>query len=284
MPAARRSGSASRSPTSSPACSRSRGSRWRSSRATRIGRGPARRHRHARLHGGAADLSGGQLLRDWPSPASAWATGIRRSSRTRRSPRATASFVVAVGNDCAVARVLPRVRPGGARRRPAVRDEPPACGRLRRARCRSIAERLRTRTRAEWIEALNAAGVPCGAGARRRRGAAGSAARSAADDRASRARDPRRRARSSAFRSSCPTRPAACAARRRRSGSTRSRSCGTTWGSRPRTSRRCDRPARSEAERRQRSTSVPIPATRNSRTSSSVSSPTASRRAPDVRT
>jgi hypothetical protein len=66
-PAARRTGSASPSPTSSAGCSRRRGSRSRSTRAS----GPAAGsggHRDARHHGGAADLPGRDLLRDGVAP------------------------------------------------------------------------------------------------------------------------------------------------------------------------------------------------------------------------
>ena len=52
---------------------------------------PAGGHRHARLGGGAADVSGRHLLRDRRARRRGWATVIRRSCRTRPSPPRTAT-------------------------------------------------------------------------------------------------------------------------------------------------------------------------------------------------
>ena len=60
-------------------------------RARADGTRPGGRHRDARLGRGAAHLPGGHLLRDRRSRRRGWATAIRRSCRTRRSRRPTAS-------------------------------------------------------------------------------------------------------------------------------------------------------------------------------------------------
>ena len=60
-------------------------------RARAHGHRAGRRHRHARLGGRTAHLSGRHLLRDRTSRRAGSATGIRRLRPTRRSPRRTAS-------------------------------------------------------------------------------------------------------------------------------------------------------------------------------------------------
>ena len=194
----------------------------------RTGRGQLRRHRHARLDGGAAHLSGRDLLRDRPRAGASWATGTRRSCPYETFAAADGDFVLAVGNDdlwrrfCEVAE-LPKLASDPrsstnrdarrALRRAASRSWPSGCGRDRRPSGSPRSPRE---------------GVPCGAVRDVARSSQRPADRGARDDRGRRARDARRACACSASRSSCPTRPEPFAPLRRPSASTPIRFCAPT--------------------------------------------------------
>ncbi len=223
MPTGPPSGSASPSPTSSAACSRRKGSRWRCLRGNAPGAGSSwtsacsiRRPRSSRIR-----------------PESTSPPARRRERLGNRHPTivpyetfaaADGDLVIAVGNDeqwrrfCAVA-VLEET----------ARDPRFVTNRLRVENYEALrpllAQKLRTRPRDEWLKDLTSGGRAVRRGARR----AGGAGRPTA----CRPRDGRRLSttprsapcKSSAFPSSCQTRRARFGPRRRRWGSTRMRSC-----------------------------------------------------------
>ena len=128
---------------------------------TTTGRGQHVDVGHARGNGGVADLSVRQLLRDrcraaaFGKPASD-NRAVRDVCRKRRGLRG------GCWKRRVVARILPSVRAGRARRGSPIRDESAARVGLRRDPAGDRGTGCARRTRAEWIAALGAAGVPCG--------------------------------------------------------------------------------------------------------------------------
>ena len=122
---------------------------------------PARRHRHARCDGRAADLSGGQLLRDRPGAGPAGQSSSDDCARTSRStPRtATSSSPGATTRSGGGS-----VRSSAGRSWPTTRAFAPTgtASHTTKLLRPELERALTTRTRSEWVRELNAAGVPCG--------------------------------------------------------------------------------------------------------------------------
>ena len=175
----------------------------------RTGTRAGRRHRDARRDGRRCSPTRPAIyFATGTAPARHGQPSSDASCRTKRSPRRTA---------ISCSRSATTISGGGSARSPAlargraVRHQPAARHRLRRAaadRRRSAADASRAQ---HWIDALTAAGVPCGSVRDLRRAVRRSAAGRARDDRDGRARDDRAAAACSACRSSCRTRPARCA-------------------------------------------------------------------------
>ncbi len=166
---------------------------------TRTGRGQLVDVGDARRDRGVAHVSVRQLLGDGRVAARAWATGTRRSCPTRPSPPATATSVLAVGNDALWRALLPGLRAGGARRRSALRHEPAARARLRRSASRRLPGACGPAPgRVDCC--VDGGGRPVRSRAGCRRSPRRPAARRARDGRGRRARDARHRFRCSA----CP--------------------------------------------------------------------------------
>ena len=187
------SGSASPSPTSSAACSRRRASPSRCSRASAPGADSV-------VDIGMLDATAALLTYQ---AGIYFATGTTPGRMGNRHPTivpyetfaaADGDFVVAVGNDDQWRRFCSVLELDAL-----AADERFATNRLRLANYDALrpllGERLRSRTRTEWVDGSEEGRRAVRFGARRRRGAPGSAARCARDDPASRARRRRRDAR-----------------------------------------------------------------------------------------
>ena len=103
--------------------------------------------------------------------ASYFATGVAPRRMGNRHPTivpyetfaaSDGDFVLAVGNDGLWRRFCRRCGLDAARRGSAIHDQPAARPALRRAEADDRRRGCASRTRAEWIAALTAAGVPCG--------------------------------------------------------------------------------------------------------------------------
>ena len=163
-------GSASRSPTSSPGLFAAQGIMAALLARERTGARAARRHRHARHHGGAAHLPGRQLLRDRQDSAAAGQPpsdhrAVRNLHDRRTARSSSPSATTGSGSGSA--------RRSGGPSWPTIRGSRPTRpdGELRRDASPRSTRSLATRTRAEWIAALQRRRRALRRGARRRRGA-----------------------------------------------------------------------------------------------------------------
>ena len=147
----------------------------------------------------------GHLLRDRHDTRRGWAIDIRRSFRTRRSPRRDGEFVVAVGNDEQWRRFCDVIGAAAL-----ADDERFATNRARVANYDGAAAAARRTAAVDdrgttWVDASESRRRAVRLGTRRRGSARGSPAGCARDDRNRRSRVGRRGAACSASRSSCRT-------------------------------------------------------------------------------